>query len=133
MKLTNLKNLLKKTKKDANNASKPTTQKGKEAEDFAIKFLEQQNFTIITRNYFSKFGEIDIIAKKDGILHFIEVKSGDGFEPIFNLTKTKLERIQKTIHCYLKSDTISYCIDGLILHKQEVGYKIDFYENLTMF
>lgn len=127
-----LKKLFAKSKEEPK-ANPTTTKKGKEAEDFAAKFLEKENFTIIERNYFSKFGEIDIIAKKDGVLHFIEVKSGENFEPIFNLTKTKLERIQKTIHCYLKSNTTSYCIDGLILHKQEVGYKIDFYENLTMF
>lgn len=110
-----------------------TTQKGKEAESFACEYLKNQNFEILKQNFFTPFGEIDIIAKKDGVLHFVEVKSGENFEPIFNLTKTKLERIQKTIHCYLKNNTINYCIDGLFLHKQEIGYKIDFYENLTMF
>ncbi|HAA2046827.1 TPA_asm: hypothetical protein GD813_03985 [Campylobacter jejuni] len=43
-------------------------------EDKACKFLKKQGFEILKRNFHSKFGEIDIIAKKDEILHFIEVK-----------------------------------------------------------
>ncbi|ELI0034280.1 YraN family protein, partial [Campylobacter coli] len=42
-------------------------------EDKACDFLKKQKFEILKRNFRSKFGEIDIIAKKDGILHFIEV------------------------------------------------------------
>ncbi|EAK0706386.1 YraN family protein, partial [Campylobacter coli] len=43
-------------------------------EDKACEFLKKQKFEILKRNFRSKFGEIDVIAKKDGILHFIEVK-----------------------------------------------------------
>lgn len=43
-------------------------------EDKACNFLKKQGFEILKRNFHSKFGEIDIIAKKDEILHFIEVK-----------------------------------------------------------
>ncbi len=39
-------------------------------EDKACKFLKKQGFEILKRNFHSKFGEIDIIAKKDEILHF---------------------------------------------------------------
>ena len=40
-------------------------------EDKAQSYLKKQGFEIIERNFHSKFGEIDIIAKKDEILHFI--------------------------------------------------------------
>ena len=43
-------------------------------EDKACAFLKKQGFKILKRNFHSKFGEIDIIATKDEILHFIEVK-----------------------------------------------------------
>ncbi len=50
---------------------------GDEGETFATRFLEQEGFLIIERNYFArKLGEIDIIASRDDVLHFIEVKSG---------------------------------------------------------
>ena len=49
---------------------------GDESETLATRFLEQEGFLIVERNYFArKLGEIDIIASRDDVLHFIEVKS----------------------------------------------------------
>ncbi len=48
---------------------------GRVGEDIAIKYLENKGFEIIEQNYRKKYGEIDIIAQKGKILHFIEVKS----------------------------------------------------------
>ena len=96
-----------------------TTQKGKEAESFACEYLKNQNFEILKQNFFTSFGEIDIIAKKEGVLYFIEVKSGIGFEPVFNITKTKLMRLIKSIEVYLKAEKNkdSYCLSAIILSK----------------
>ena len=47
---------------------------------------------MVERNFFSQFGEIDIIALKKGVLHFIEVKSGENFDPIYAITPSKLKR-----------------------------------------
>ncbi|NCA94220.1 MAG: hypothetical protein EOM84_03470, partial [Sphingobacteriia bacterium] len=44
-------------------------------EDVACKYLAKHGFTVIERNYTRKWGEIDIIAIKDEVLYFIEVKS----------------------------------------------------------
>ena len=40
-----------------------------------MKHLVKHSFKILDRNYRKKWGEIDIVAKKDNILHFIEVKT----------------------------------------------------------
>src|SRR3989344_3727604 len=48
---------------------------GQMGEDFACKYLEKNGYKIIERNYLKKWGELDIIAKKRGKIHFIEVKS----------------------------------------------------------
>ncbi len=53
--------------------------KGNLAEDKACKFLDENGFMIVERNFYSRFGEIDIIASKDEVLHFVEVKSGLDF------------------------------------------------------
>ncbi len=49
--------------------------KGNAGESIACVYLERQGFMVIVRNYQKKWGEIDIIAQKEGILHFFEVKS----------------------------------------------------------
>lgn len=48
---------------------------GRIGEDIAKKYIENKGFMVICQNYRKKCGEIDIIAQKGKILHFIEVKT----------------------------------------------------------
>jgi putative endonuclease len=48
---------------------------GNLGEEIGCKFLKKHGFLIKDRNYRKKWGEIDIIAEKDNLLHFIEVKT----------------------------------------------------------
>lgn len=48
---------------------------GELGEHFAVKHLVSRHFVIKEKNYRKKWGELDIIAEKDGTLHFFEVKS----------------------------------------------------------
>jgi putative endonuclease len=48
---------------------------GKSGEDLAIEFLKSLGYKIIHRNYYSQYGEIDIIALDDDLLVFLEVKT----------------------------------------------------------
>lgn len=36
--------------------------------------LERKGWTVLARNYCCRFGELDIVAQKDGVLAFVEVK-----------------------------------------------------------
>jgi len=105
---------------------------GDKSEDLATEFLEQEGFMILERNYFArKLGEIDIIAKRGEVLHFIEVKSGksESFDPIYNITPSKLRKVINSAHYYLKTKLdFSYSIDALIIRADEV----DFIENITL-
>lgn len=47
---------------------------GNEQETKVQGYLQTQGYEILARNFYTKHGEIDIIAKKDGYLVFIEVK-----------------------------------------------------------
>jgi len=105
---------------------------GDQAETLAVAFLEQEGFTIIKRNYFArKLGEIDIIAQKDEVLHFIEVKGGQAdFEPIYNITPSKLRKVINSSQYYMKTMHLdeAFCIDALIVRHDEV----EFIENVTL-
>lgn len=48
---------------------------GKQGEDLAVRFLTANQYTILKRNFFSAFGEIDIITQKGDTLVFVEVKT----------------------------------------------------------
>jgi putative endonuclease len=48
--------------------------KGKEGEDMAARFLKEEGYEIVRRNYRHKQSEIDLIVKKDNWLIFVEVK-----------------------------------------------------------
>jgi len=51
---------------------------GLAAEERACRHLERQGFTVLARNYRVPGGEIDIVARRDGLLVFVEVRSREG-------------------------------------------------------
>jgi len=85
---------------------------GKLGEDIACRFLMKQAFSIVERNYWKKWGEIDIIAEKHGNKHFVEVKSvarenidnvahETGFRPEENVHERKIQRLSRVIQTYI--------------------------------
>ncbi len=48
---------------------------GSAGEDFAENYLALDKFSILKKNYRTRFGEIDIIALKGGTVYFFEVKT----------------------------------------------------------
>ena len=49
--------------------------RGEEAEELAARFLAQQGLTIVARNYRTRFGEVDLVARDGGTLVFVEVRA----------------------------------------------------------
>ena len=79
-------------------------------ENIVCKFLVKHGFTILDRNYSKKWGEIDIIAKKDAIIHFVEVKTVSHetlYMPEENVHPWKLKRISRSIQTYLIEKDVS--------------------------
>jgi putative endonuclease len=87
---------------------------GKIGENIAVNFIIKKGFDVICRNYSKKWGEIDIVAEKDKVIHFVEVKTvsrrsfGDHFEqeinnyrPEDNMHPWKLKRLQRALQTYL--------------------------------
>ena len=149
------KNLIKNTKlttsKTTKNATKNTTkQKGKIGEDRACAWLESNGFKILERNFFTRFGEIDIIAlevldfnndcKKDIVLHFIEVKNYTRTSPAYAISPKKLDKIYKSIDIYFFGqnpqnqknqhntesiqaiNTLPYCVSAVLIQGENINF-----------
>lgn len=105
--------------------------KGNLAEDRACVYLDENGFMIVERNFYSRFGEIDIIASKEEVLHFIEVKSGVDYEAaIQNITKSKLSKLIKTGNSFLKKNSldVDFVYDAVIV----TPLSVEMVENLTL-
>ncbi len=96
---------------------------GKKGELMAAEYLQQQGFMVLHRNWCYYHYEIDIIASKNNVLHFIEVKTRSshhfGF-PEESVSKKKLSNIMKcaTQYQYLHPQwkRIQYDILSVNLH-----------------
>ena len=114
-----------------------TQKTGEIGENLAVKFLMKQGFIILDRNYTKKWGEIDIIAKKDNKLYFIEVKSVsreympdkeemDQYNPEDNMHLWKQKRLSRTIQTYLLSknlDDEDWQVDLLVVFLDQKNKK----------
>ncbi len=77
---------------------------GEFGEKLACDFLKKRGYEIVLQNYYTRFGEIDIIAQKGGRWFFIEVKTrtNDTFgEPQEAVTRYKLNRLGRAVEIYL--------------------------------
>ena len=113
---------------------------GKYGEDIAKDFLIKKGFEIVEMNYrYSRVAEIDIIASKKDVLHFVEVKTRTQNyygAPLEAITPNKLKQIYSCAIQYmttLKKHYKKYQIDaiGILLENKEVK-KIDFVEDITL-
>ena len=122
--------------------------RGDKGEDIAVKYLLNNRFEILDRNYLKKWGEIDIVAKKSGTLHVIEVKTiyrkgsvsreNDSYEPLENIHSAKKRKFSRIIETYLEdkdiSESIDYQVDAIsiILFDSNENPEIDFLEDVVL-
>jgi putative endonuclease len=78
---------------------------GKEGEELAARWLKENGFELLHRNWRHSYHEIDIIATKGKFLHFVEVKarkaSPFGGNPEDSVTKKKFKNLQKAADEFL--------------------------------
>jgi len=79
---------------------------GSKGEELAREFLISNNYQIIKTNFHSPYGEIDIIAKDNGTLVFIEVKTrSSNLESALNsISISKRKKISKTASIFLSAN-----------------------------
>lgn len=88
----------------ANKRKKQVT--GKKGEQLAVGYLELAGYQILERNWRSGRTEIDLIADKGSVLHFIEVKARRSRRygwPEEYITRRKVTRMIKAAEAYLET------------------------------
>jgi putative endonuclease len=118
------------------------SQLGKFGEELACKYLVNNDYKIIDRNFRRTWGEIDIIAKApDKTLVFIEVKTMKenlaGLKPEDQLTTSKLQKIKRAASLYaghrqdLIKDDKGWRIDLITLTIEEKSCLVRHYKNIA--
>ena len=99
-------------------------------EEAAVKALKKQKYKIIERNYRTKMGEIDIIAKDGEYTVFVEVrlrKSNDFGSPADTIDERKQHKIIKTAQLYAVEKGIydtPMRFDAVLINAQTDGEKL---------
>lgn len=96
-----------------------TKERGDAAETLACGYLERLGFRIVARNFRLKMGELDIVALKEGIVHIVEVKSGIGYEPVYNLSPAKMTKLIRTAQAFVTSryPDFPFVLDAVIVRE----------------
>lgn len=79
--------------------------KGRAGEEFAAEILTEQGYKIEAVNFFSPYGEVDIIASRGGSLCFVEVKTRRKNPMVSgaqSVTRSKQRKIIKTALAYMQ-------------------------------
>lgn len=103
---------------------------GKQGEQLAEEYLLQHQYTVLHRNWRDSYHEIDIIALKNNVLHFVEVKlrSSKNFGmPEENVTRKKFRFLTRAAEAFLFQHPQYKQIQFDILSINMVGAEKEFF------
>lgn len=128
---------------------KNTKKMGDLGESLACEYLQNLGYKILNRNYWQKWGELDIVCKKKETVHFVEVKTvsyetkadlewavtHETWRPEEQVHKRKLHQIEKALETWLSENNWEgeWQIDviGLRIVPRETYCTVNFLENIT--
>ena len=124
---------------------------GNLGESLVSDYLERKGFQFVEKNYQKPWGEIDVIVKKEGVIHFIEVKTvsrdvgdfpkgqkkmGDSYRPEDNVHPAKLKRLSRIIQTYIADkgvgDNWQFDVVTVYLDENNKKVKIEVLENVIL-
>lgn len=105
------------------------------AENYATEALIKKGYGILKRNFFNRFGEIDIIAKDGETTVFVEVKAKTGENyglPEEMISSHKINKIRHMAQVYTKGINIPCRIDviAVVLSFENTLLRLTHYENV---
>lgn len=109
-------------------------EKGFLGEEYAVSYLLSKEFTVLERNLSELYGEVDVVAIKEGTLHFVEVKSSfieknnESWSLTERVNKKKINKINKVVCSYLErkgKESSPWCIDIIAVYLSAEGDFVD--------
>jgi len=112
---------------------------GKLGEDLASDFLKKNGCKIIDKNFYTRYGEIDLIAKRGDEIFFIEVKTRTSIKygyPETAVNRKKINHLLKAVHIYINIKKIKsfWRIDiiSVELNNKTRRAKINWFKNISI-
>lgn len=115
-----------------------TREMGLFGEAETAKYLRKNGYTLLAHSYRCRFGEIDLIAEKSGVLCFVEVKlrSGTGYGlPREFVDSRKQEKLRKTASWYMAEkqldQTVRFDVAEVYIEEKDVPrlLRLNYLEN----
>lgn len=106
---------------------------GNWGEEQAVKLLVQKGYKILEKNYYTRYGEIDIIARQRSCLVFVEVKVRRFLEAIEAIDEKKQAKMLNTAQAYLQEEhqgEEDIRFDCVVLEGGPKNYKIKHLEDI---
>lgn len=109
---------------------------GDRAEALAERFFCEQGFRVITRNFLTRYGELDLVIEKNGTLHVIEVKArATSFQSPFEaVTQRKRHHLARALELWLRQhptyQTYNHQIDVFCLWREAGEWKTAWLEGI---
>jgi putative endonuclease len=102
-------------------------------ETLALQYLQQQGLSLVSRNFSCRYGEIDLICRKNQMLVFVEVKyrQSNGFGgAAAAVTLKKQQKLAKTASCFLQQQrSQAPCRFDVVAITGEAPYRIEWIQN----
>jgi putative endonuclease len=83
---------------------------GKQGEKIAEKYLRENSITILAKNFYTCYGELDLIGQDAAVIVFFEVKYRRNKKyglPEENISKSKIDKIIKSAQIFLCENNLS--------------------------
>lgn len=113
---------------------------GRLGEQIALTYLTSKGLKVVDHNFRTKYGEIDLIIKKDRKIIFVEVKTRIGDKkgkPYEAVTRNKYSHLKLAAQLYvlknnLKEYKLSIHVVSIILTSDLQVEKIDYFEDVQL-
>lgn len=104
-------------------------------------YLLQNKFEIIAENFYTRLGEIDLVARNEQGIRIVEVKTRttlDRGEPYEAVHKYKLQSLKNSAYIFMQSkswlDKVNFQIDvcSVLIDRLQKKVKIKYLENVSL-